>query len=307
MLLMITLAITGCGGGSSNEVIRTDIHTGHAGLDLEFLKNQPVPKIYAGESFQIGIRAINKGAYDAKNAIVRISGDPGYITFEKSLSAYDRFNLDGKTNYDPRDKQESIIFTAESSFADKGFKEHDSMLIVNACYDYHNTLSTQVCIDPDIYDQRPDEKNCDVKILSFGGQGGPVGVSQIESRMSTDNDAIYPRFKITITNFGPGEVFTKGKSDEFCSSDKIKTEDINYIKLTKFEFSEIALDDMKCIPSKDKVKLKNKKGTITCTLKEGSPKRLKADTSSYTTNLLVEFDYGYSSSQTKIVTIINEE
>jgi len=309
LILMIgiisLLLISGCTKSSEKEVIRTDIHTGSDGLEFDFMQNLPMSKVYSGEEFQIGLRAINKGAYDMTNVIFKISGDPGYVSFNNKLSDSERISkIEGKTNYDPRDKEENIIFDAKSSFADIGFQEHDSLLIVSACYDYSNTLSTQICVDPDVYNMNPTEKNCQAGDKTFSGQGGPVGISKVETKMYSKNNALYPRFRITLTNFGPGEVITKGSGSTFCSSDTIKSTDLNSISISRLEFSDITLEDMDCIPTKDNIKFTNNQADITCTLKESSSKRLDANTDSYTTSLLVEINYGYSLSKSKTVTII---
>lgn len=306
--VMSLLIMSGCSkGNSDNEVTVVDVHKGSDGVMFDFIKNMPPDKIYAGQEYQIGVKLTNKGAYDVKNGIVKITGDPGYITFDRGILASNNIrNLFGKTNYDPRNSEEVFTFDANIAFGDVGFKEHDSVLIFSTCYDYENVLSAQICVDPDIYDFKPTEKNCKIKTETFTGQGGPVGIASVTPELYIKNDALYPKIKLTIKNFGQGEVFTPGNSQAFCSSDNIDKGSINTIKIRKLEFSDITLDDMNCIPSKDKIVLKDGKADVICTLKDGNPKRISTDTDSYTTSLNVEIEYGYSISKSKTVKVINQ-
>ncbi|MBR9676229.1 hypothetical protein GOV05_04425 [Candidatus Woesearchaeota archaeon] len=311
MLLIISIFLSGCtlnlGFGSSKEVVVTDVYTGSNGLEFAFLENLPPNGLYAEEEFQIGIRMINKGAYPISNAILTITGDQGYITFMGSgLSDSETISLEGKTNYNPRDDEEILYFDIITDFADPEFTEHDSTLLLSACYEYENKLSTMICIDPDTYNLKPLEKTCQAGSQSFPGQGGPVGVSNIVSEVKETNGDLYPRFRITITNFGSGEALYPGNIAAFCSSQNVPSTMINRIRITNIAFSDIVTADLDCFPALDSVELRGGKAEVVCALREGSPKRLDPNTGTYTTNLVIEFDYGYSISDSKTITIINQ-
>ncbi len=72
---------------------------------------------------------------------------------------------------------------------------------------------TELCVDTDVYGLRPGEKACNSKDLAFNeGQGGPVAVTNIETKMllDSDEDKVKPQLIIHIENKGNGEVISKG-------------------------------------------------------------------------------------------------
>lgn len=304
LMIIMALLITGCSGKSKDkEIIVVDIHKGIGELEFDFMTNMPPDRLYSKEEYTLGIKLINKGSYDVRNGFVTLTGDPGYINVEGGLSTSKQLTqLTGKTNYDPRDSEQVVTFDSNIDFADTGFKEHSSNIVMTACYDYSNVFSTSICVDSDPYNLKAVEKTCTVKALNFQGQGGPVGISGVETTYSKKNDALYPRFKITISNFGKGELFTPGNSEAFCSSKNIKRETFNSITLKKLDFGDMILSDFECTPSN--IVLNMDKAEIVCKLPEGSPKRLSDDTTTYTSQLSIEFDYGYSIAKSKMITVI---
>ena len=89
---------------------------------FECIKNMPPDSVYSNQDFQLAIRVLNKGAYDINKGIINVTGDPGYITFDRRISdSSTRRNLKGQSNYDPREKEEIINFDTDVTFVDKGF------------------------------------------------------------------------------------------------------------------------------------------------------------------------------------------
>ncbi|PLW79702.1 hypothetical protein C0585_06255 [Candidatus Woesearchaeota archaeon] len=307
ILILLFGLISGC-SSDDREIVVVDIHSGNGKVEIEFIENLPPSKAYASEELQIGFKAINYGAYEVKNGIISLVGDPGYLFFEDGLTSEEEItDLTAKSNYDPRDTEQFFIFDAKTAFPDKGFSEHESVLYVNYCYDYENVFNDQICVDPDQYNLKPvDNKVCQVSESSYSGQGGPVGISSITPKMILRDDDIYPQFRIHIRNFGTGQIFSTGQSDIFCGSESINRDFMNSIKIDKIEFSDMTLEDFDCFPDINDVVIRDREADIICTLKEGSSKRLRSIDEAYTTNLNIEFKYGYSESVSKTITLINQ-
>lgn len=313
LFILAMFLLSGCdgiGGDSKkkeNEIVVKDIYSGSKGVDIEFIPNMPPLKLYQEEEFQIAVKITNKGAYQVRNGIINIAGDPGYINFENSKLTYtDTFALEEKTEFQPFDDQTIIDVETKAEFADNSFTEHDSSLLITLCYDYKAIFNNEVCIDPDIYNLKPNEKNCKVEKIGSSGQGGPVGISNVEVSMTKKYESMYPKIKMTITNFGKGEVINKNSINNYCSSKDIDKTSLNIIKIKNIEMGDFSINDFTCTPDMNNIRLKEKNVVVTCSLKEGSPKRIDENIPSYLTNLMVELEYGYSLSKMKTITVINK-
>lgn len=160
-------------------------------------------------------------------------------------------------------------------------------LLVTNCYFYTTYASPVVCIDPNPNSGK--DKVCTPTMQSWSNsQGAPVAITSVEQE-NTPKKAI---FHINIQNVGKGDVFDPGKLEK-CSpylNSRLRSEDKNIVYVGDVRIGMTRLSN--CVPD-GIVRLKNGRGTITCTY----PYEYLDIASGYTTPLVVELWYGYSDTQ----------
>jgi hypothetical protein len=307
LLIALMFLITSCNGGgfggSDDEPeINKEIYKGTEGVILDFfdlLPNDALEK----EELNFAVKIENKGVYPVTNAKLIITLEKGFIgVLNKGTHIFvqEDIELDGKdffVDFDDFIVEEVAI---KINDLDELSAYHDSFIFTNFCYDYHNTLYADVCIDTDPYNLNAIEKPCQGgETLNFGsGQGGPVTVERIETRMFVENDNVRPQFKIYLANRGQGTVIKKNTIDQVCNNVELGQEIYNTIELTALEFSKYNLNDFNCIP--EELNLRRDQEFFVCTLKQGIPKTI----STFKTPLQLELDYGYTESLTKEIKIM---
>jgi hypothetical protein len=133
------------------------------------------------------------------------------------------------------------------------------------------------------------------------GQGGPVVITKIESRMMVDENSIRPQFRIYISNAGQGNVIRYGTKDAVCSNSGLVQGAYNTVDLINIDigYSNFHIGDFECNPLS--LVLQKNEDYITCTMKAG--KISKNTGVSYLTPMKVEFKYGYIESASKQIKI----
>jgi hypothetical protein len=204
------------------------------------------------------------------------------------------YNLDGD--------EDIITVNVLTKNIDEQSETHTSTILATACYPYKTLFGSSVCVDTDIYGMGRGEKVCTVTDLSFsGGQGAPVTVTKIETRMLPDvnEDRVKPHFIIYVENKGNGEVISEDKVEEACTSQALEHTDFNTIKISAY----LSGNPLKCNVGDTEtsaiVRLRDKEDMVRCTLEEGIDRNL--DT--YTAPLSIELDYGYTFTISKDVII----
>ena len=302
LILFITIfsiLISGCTSSNKNQagiIKAVDIYKGTDGLDFEFLKDSPPNEMYPNQSFQIITLIKNKGAYPIQNAKLVLSYDNTDFTI--GTKEY-YFSLNGKDIYDTRNDEKIKSFYGKSLPLLSNSAYLQSTIIATACYDYQNKLSTDICVDTDPYNLNPTEKACKTQDQSFSGQGGPVGVSRIEQKSEVSDRGVRPQFIIYLKNFGQGDVISKEKINDFCGSYTITKDSLNGITLKDISFSQYTRSDIKCEP--ETLRLVNNEEFFVCTLI--NEMEIPKTVSTYKTNLNLEFDYGYTFTKSKDITI----
>lgn len=300
-LLIISLFLSGCigtFGKKENPITDIDVYKGTNGLEIEFLKNSPPESIFEGESFQVTTILNNKGAYPINNGTVVLTNEIDYVEAKKNS---DNFALKGKEMYDPSNHDIIKDFSLKAIKIDPKSYERNSIILVTACYDYGTKLNTEVCIDTDPYNQKIVEKPCQIKDLSFSGQGAPIAVTKVITKMLvTDQKKIRPQFQIYIRNDGNGQVISKNGDTikNACGSNSINRSELNGVILKDLRFSEYNLStkkDLDCMP--DILRLSNKEEYFVCTLKP--EKAIEEKISTFKTNLYIELEYGYTTTKSK--------
>lgn len=352
---LFLIAIAGCKGSDKNKnpITDVDIRKGTDGLLMEFLPNAPPKDVFEDGSFPISLKLKNAGAFDIKGdiesnkkTIAVIEGGLLVLGFEKAYvgiigAGEDRqeFGIKGKSVFNPLGDEEFISINAEARKIGEQSETHPSAIFATACYPYQTILGASVCIDPDVLGQNKGLKACAVKDLDFkDGQGAPVAVTKIETRMlPQDNSKIKPHFIIHVKNAGNGQVIKNGKEkvivggvekdgtkeiiEKACSSESLSYKDFNVLKV-KAILSGVVLD---CDPKElmqeiAEVRLREKEDIIRCTY-EGADlngdgvidnklvdgkrdiEAISSGLDAYVAPLKVEFDYGYTFTISKNIII----
>ncbi len=301
MLLLLLVIIAGCTSTGNNAKFEKDLYTGVKGVQMTFYDT---PKtLLEEEDLSYNVKIENKGPYPVNNAIFLVSVEKGYMQFHGGDNVFtESISLKGKTVYNLFDDFKLISIPIKVQKLDPQSEKHDSVILAMLCYDYHGSAFTDVCIDTDPYSTSPDKKVCSIKSsISLGGQGGPVAISKIETRMFIENDMIRPQFKLYLSNQGKGNVISPGSVSKVCSKNAFGQEIYNTVRLNEVEISgrKLSSGDMECFPTE--IALRENEDFITCTVK--SSKGISRNTASYLTPLKIDIDYGYAESSSKEISI----
>ena len=275
IMLFILLFSFGCmrsTPGIEPEVV--DYHKGTKGLEISILKNLPPDKIIKENSFVIGVELVNSGAFDIEEGTISISGyDPKYVDVQELLR---EFELKGKQPGYPEGETMIINFNALNIDIPKGSDEYTASFTVNSQYKYRTEATTEVCINPDLYNIAKVGAICETKELTLSkGQGAPVAVTKITPVISPRNLDYDITFIIEIDNKGKGEV-------------------LGNIKIISAELSR---EKLKC---PDTVDFNNKEGNlIPCSI------TLKDLRGAYVAPFIIKLEYEYENKVDKKLTIID--
>ena len=204
LLLCIVFLLSSCNG---TETQPNDINykTGYGGLDLQILPQYPPRTVFEGTSTSIGIRISNRGAYtvsDGRIAIIGLNQVASPLVEDEKLlqilSGRSLGNSEGDFYVEEFQTQELLV--------PAGAQEYRAKFFVLAEYDYQSTLSTDVCINPEILTLEKSQTCTPQERQSFGGQGSPVAISSVEQRVQRTNDQLISQFIFTIENRGGGEL-----------------------------------------------------------------------------------------------------
>lgn len=331
-------------GSSSKKTPEINVYVGTSGLTAEFAKTAPPPKVFEQSSFPILLRVKNIGAYsvgaDGQTfGVLSIGREKDYIP-QLIVEGSNRvlagttdneafFSIEGKTQANPQGDELIIPVNARTGRLDPQSENKQSTLTATLCYPYKTTLSTTICIDPDVAGIRPGKKACTVKELAFrNGQGAPISIVKIEPQMipevgnqpGSSKDVIKPQFLIFVENKGRGTpVDNYNKADYATACTKKDAEGIKlwnvadirvYTTPSSTNVEPIVPGkglQLVCCPNVDGqcpdkepdlsndekitgyLRFKDKKDYVRCTFKNGIPRNSDA----YSSPLRIEIDYGY--------------
>ncbi|MEM3373752.1 MAG: hypothetical protein QXE31_00885 [Candidatus Woesearchaeota archaeon] len=296
---IISLIFTSCTSINNTKNIGKKIYTGTEGVLIEVFSNLP-DSIYEGEILNYIIKVVNKGPYEVNNAKLLITLEKNYMEFSDSsnIAEIKNINLEGKSLNNLIDDFSLIEKPIKAKKIDSQSEYQLTNILTSFCYDYKGILINDVCIDSDPYNLKSLKKVCNTHNLEFSeGQGGPLKISLIETRMLSENNYLRPQFKISFQNVGNGIVIKKGTIDKVCNKDSLQ-EVYNVITLKDISFSKFHINDFECYP--EELILKQEQNSITCTLKPGL---LSKEISTYSTPLRVEIEYGYFITDSKNIKI----
>ena len=298
LIIVFILFIVGCnqGKGPSTSITDDEIYKGKVGLTFNFKDGMPPLVVHENDVFPVSFELKNEGAFDIKNGNLLLNIEKDYLEIESGNERED-LEIYGRSRENPEAGIDVMNFFIKSKKLGTEMETITSNILATTCYEYRTYFSENICIDTDYYEIKNIAKSCDAEDLSFGsGQGSPITITKVESRMLEDNDKIKPMFVIYIRNQGLGEVISSDSVDDICSSKTVDYDAINNIEIEAYLSGSL----LECKP--ENPRLKDKEEIVRCTLEEGIGK----DVQPYTTLLTVIIDYGYTETISKKIKIRKE-
>ncbi|MGM5479931.1 MAG: hypothetical protein ACQESC_00555 [Nanobdellota archaeon] len=309
IIFSILVLLTGCQMGgrfSQTNSQTTDFHTGTQGVAVSFLDHAPPEAVFESSTFDVQAKAYNKGAFDLTNYTMDAnlkfnSGPVKKIQDHNQNSRYDSIDdisLFGKSQSYPTGEETSLaIAEFEARDIVGNFESDTAQFFLSYCYPYKTIFSESVCVDtnPEGTDAR--EQACEAQDHSYsGGQGAPVGITDVESQMIPVDDYIRPQFTIHIEQYGDGFVsdFNTESNAGKQSCGEITSNSINKVRVN----ARLGEKTLNCLP--EAIRLDEGSAKIQCQLNNTD---ILALTSSYYTELYVDLSYLYSGMESKEVTV----
>ena len=313
VFIVVSLFLIGCDGKDKDNrpITDVDIRKGTVGLTMQFVQNAPPERIFEDSIFPIAVELKNKGAFDIGDdeGILVFGFEKTYVDFaedakiEFGSNEELRFGIDGKSVVSPEGNDELVTISGQAKSVGPQSETHPSTILATVCYPYETVFGSSVCVDTDVYDIEKEQKVCSIQDLIFeGGQGAPVAVTKIETRMLLqDDNKVKPHFIIYVKNKGNGEVVDLDKIKNVCSSEKLEYTDFNTLVVS----ASLSGVPLKCGEEEGEgpatIRLRDKEDIIRCTLEEGGG--IDATKGAYTAPLRIEFDYGYTFTISKDIII----
>jgi hypothetical protein len=295
VFVLILIFVIGCKtSGPTSTITETDIHIGTEGLVMELNDNMPPDVVYSGDTFPVGVKLDNKGAYDIYRGILLLNVEKDLL--ESKQSPIKVLDIKGASFGNPKGDSETINFLLKSKDIGKEIETMTSNIILTTCYAYQTAFTDTICIDTDFYNLKNKVKACSAEDKTYGsGQGGPVSITKIESKMMQEDNFLKPVFLIYIMNEGNGGVISPEGVDLACSEFGVRKNDINKIDVEAYLASEGK--KLNCVNSN--IKLAEGENMIRCVLEDG----VDAKTEPYSTVLKVVLNYGYTETISKSIEI----
>jgi len=282
LLLLFSLFLISCSIQSSK-----DYGTGTEGIRIEMLDVNKGDRFIQGQNLNIVLEISNQGRYDEPMGHIAISGyDPSAIFFSEQkkelpfLLAKNQYT-DGESKIIKIEELQPLKVPYGSSYK--------TNIMFSTCYNYQTKATLPVCIIPNIDEYVKGTSTCRIEPTSLSTQGAPVAVTYIEPSMSNDQ----LQFLIHIANVGKGVIIKEDHLND-CPTN-IGLTDIDELVI---EARISALGYAECT-NNGRVKLIDGKGVALCYLPKGF------GTYSYTTEMEITLNYGYSTSINKQIEVIN--
>ena len=294
MFLILILFVSACsnngtkGKQSEEEKEEERIASSTKGIVFSYLN--PVVEGVKGSMIESAFKLENYGP-NPTTVIIQGSVNPSKLSFNGGGSYIRKTITLNKKTPENENAPAKIVPFGLKVVSNTNVEEAD--FDVKMCYDYVGEESVEVCIDQDPGNLGLFTKDCTTQptISISGGQGGPIAISKIEhTNLIDSSNNIKPQFKLYISNMGPGEPVTYGKSATACSGTPLNENDLNAVMLKEISFSNFNKNNFRCTPN-PLILGENDKDFIECTLNAGLLKKSKGKT--ITTPLYIKIGYGY--------------
>lgn len=259
---------------------------------MNFLQGAPPAQLYEGDPLSVLVDYSNKGAVNIEDGRLYISGfDREYVHLTpKSPPGLPSFRAEGKSYYNPEGLMSTTVeFEDPRVSMPPNTDVFRQTFKITACYRYRTEAAATVCLDPDIFNIRPEDKVCIAHDTSVGPSGAPVSVTYVQQTSTRDR----VQFRIGIQNVGGGLILAS--EGGYVPLNQCHTElgrdEINKVEVHAFLSGEA----LTCQP--DSVRMVNGQGTVFCHINKNVDE-------AYQTVLNIYLDYGYRESITRNVEIL---
>jgi len=315
-ILIITLLITtGCRPGTSNSPQNTGdgfvAKSNNKGLVISFQPGMPHSEYYENEVIPVEVLVKNEGDYNIeyggleRESKLFLSGFDTNIlqNFQREIILPEMEGM-GTDGYGYSAYQNFGSGKIKRNVLNKQMTELNPTIRVGVCYPYKTTGYAEVCINPDIYGERRREGDCTPSSTKVFSGNAPVKISGVTERfLAYENGKLNVRFDITISNVGGGNVWdVRNRNYFFDCGEYMSREDHrkaqNKVRIDKISVSSI---EFTCNEATSNIiELMGNSKTFTC-------KGWIPAVESYTTQMQMEFSYGYSDTiETKTRILSNE-
>ena len=290
LIFAFTLYVGCSGSGSTTREGPADFRYGSQALELRWHESNP-RIFYEGDDLSLLVDVYNRGTEEVYGEFFLSGYDPAYLDLQIYPSYF--ISMEGKDEFDPAGDFGDIITIAANRVRLPNNRERFTQSIkLTACYNYATKASAEVCVDPDPYNRKIEDKVCTLGAQNPGGQGHPVVVTNIDTHISR-NDV---RFTIDFSNSGTGDVFDQRVSFNACSGG-LNYDEIGLISVQSVTLSGRALS---CEPL-NPVRMRNNQGSIVCEC-SGCIDEYQ---SAYRSLLEIDFSYGYRNTITQDIEIVS--
>ena len=308
--------MAGCQLGGVAQYGDVDVFRGTEGVEIELMPH--AKEVFEGMPFQVQYRIRNKGAHDVqmyngrngeKKGLISMETDHRYFVVSEA-EAYPDFyreavEIKGKSRELPVGDEARVIYNLEAKtgvLEAEGVTKRTVPIRLRACYPYKTTATTEVCIDTDPLNENP-TKPCMASVnLLKGGQGSPIAITSVETRMTRDRSGTYrPYFDIMLENAGGGQVLNKEFIKQFCEGDFSEMPD------TVFNLANVTVklkgEELDC-GERNTIRIDVDEPTmLRCKPANRAHGFTKAD-GTFATLLQIELDYGYTTTSATSVDVV---
>ncbi|MFW6378476.1 MAG: hypothetical protein ACOCZV_00470 [Nanoarchaeota archaeon] len=298
---MLVLSLSACqtmGRYQQDSYQETDYNTGTEGIEAVFLEQAPPQSVFEDGEFDVQAKLHNRGSFDLdennysmtmflkydSSSVRMIQGERG-----GRYGQLDQINIYGKSSMLPEgEKIDMPIGLFEARSLRSNFETDSSRFVLNYCYPYKTVFSESVCIDANTQEMDARRQVCSAQDHTYsGGQGGPVGVTAVQSEMIPVGDYVKPQFTIRLEQYGDGYVSQFNLADDGTGAGtcgKVNESTINIVNVEAF----LGNDTLACRPLE--VKFEDGEAEVQCQLDNSDILGVKT---SYFTELHVELSYLY--------------
>jgi len=295
-IFIILLLLAGCAAFEPDRRMPElpEIYVGTTGLQVS-INPASTKEVLMCKDVNVFIDVFNLGAFPDENG--KLNGKYAFIVEEQWLKPLNdktgTIEVKGRSQYNPRGELQKIRFqlTNEGRGLPPQLETYDSPVIFQVCYPYQTLASVPICIDPDIQNLNP-RKVCRSQPLQLqGGQGAPVEVTRVETRMVPEGDEVKPYVALYIRNAGRGKVIKPEAATAACGP---RAGDLSAEVSVNVQLQGVQLDCQQIVRLE-----KNEEAKIICT----GTQSFGIGAGTFSSVLSIQLDYGYIDTVVLPVTI----
>jgi hypothetical protein len=210
LVVVLSSLLMACGGTDTGSGAASEItyRQGYSGLVIEMIPGMPPAKIFEGQSFEVGLRVCNQGAFDVSEGKISLSGfDSTYIRTDISTHRFPQnaLKLEGKNVFNPSGGCTNVLtYPAHVISVEDGVLEYPANYYLNTISKQSFELSQTVCVGgTSAY--MVNDGGCSIDTpITLNGQGSSLGVSRINTIAQGSPSRIV--FDVQLNNGGGGVV-----------------------------------------------------------------------------------------------------